>query len=66
MAFRASLFVGKPQDMLTIDVAFMAGYLMLRFTQRGNAFPFCVCPSVSSQFFRAAETILPYLTLRYL
>lgn len=33
MEFLASLFVGKPQNILAVSVVFLAGYLVLRFTR---------------------------------
>ena len=36
MAFLASIFVGKPQHILTVAVVFLAGYLVVRFTPIGN------------------------------
>jgi len=37
MELLASLFVGKPQNILGVAVAFLAGYLALRFTALGIA-----------------------------
>lgn len=37
MEFLASMFVEKPQHILTVAVVFFAGYLILRFTPIGNA-----------------------------
>jgi hypothetical protein len=37
MEFLASLFVGKPLNILAVAVVFLAGYLLLRFTALGLA-----------------------------
>jgi hypothetical protein len=37
MEFLASMFLGKPQQILTVAVVFLAVYLLLRFTPIGNA-----------------------------
>jgi ABC-type proline/glycine betaine transport system permease subunit len=37
MELLASLFVGKPQNILAVAVVFLAGYLLLRFTALGLA-----------------------------
>ena len=37
MEFLATMFLGKPQHILTVAVVFLAGYLVLRFTPIGNA-----------------------------
>ena len=37
MEFLATMFLGKPQHILTVAVVFLAGYLILRFTPIGNA-----------------------------
>ena len=37
MELLASLFVGKPQNILLVAVLFLAGYLVLRFTTIGIA-----------------------------
>ena len=37
MKLLASLFVGKPQNILVVAVVFLAGYLALRFTALGVA-----------------------------
>jgi hypothetical protein len=39
MELLASLFVGKPQNILTVAVVFLAGYLALRSTTFGTARP---------------------------
>jgi hypothetical protein len=37
MEFLASMFVGKPQNILAVTFVFLTGYLALRFTAFGNA-----------------------------
>lgn len=37
MQLLASMFVGKPQHILTVAVVFLVGFLVLRFTPIGNA-----------------------------
>ena len=37
MQLLASMFVGKPQHILTVAVVFLVGFFVLRFTPIGNA-----------------------------
>ena len=37
MKLLASLFVGKPQNIIAVTVVFLAGYVLLRFMPIGNA-----------------------------